>query len=58
MSPKQLCGLLLSVFAVIQAYLWIFDVIDLVLPQGGFYLVIIFGEFVIGLLTAKIITYN
>ena len=52
---RKLFGLILSAFAVIQGYLWIFGVIELRTMESGFYLVMLCGQFVFGLLAAKII---
>ena len=53
----KIFGYILTALAVIQAYLWVFGVIDL---EPGFrqasYFIIVCTEFVCGLLGAKIIT--
>ncbi len=47
---KEQLGVLLAIFAVIQGYIWIFGLIELGTLASVFYLIMLCGQFVTGLL--------
>jgi hypothetical protein len=52
---NKIFGFILVIFAVIQGYLWMFEVISLGSIQSGFYLIMLGVQFVSGLLAAEIL---
>lgn len=55
MKISKRLGFCLAIFAVIQGYLWMFEVIKLGTIESGFYLVMLVFQFVAGLLAAEIL---
>ena len=51
----KIFGYILIAFAAMQAYLWIFGVIDLTRGPGMFYFIMIIVEMIVGMLASEIL---